>query len=84
VPSFSTVGVHVATAVLAGVAGWLTLGINWLVPSFYLLFLAGLTVANALLSWRVRLTTTVLHDADEVRSSAIQPTSPTNALEGSS
>jgi low temperature requirement protein LtrA len=84
VPSSTTVGVHVGTAVLAGVAGWLTLQINWLVPSFYLLFLAGLTVANALLSWRVRLTTTVPHESDETSPALIQPTSPTNALEGSS
>jgi hypothetical protein len=74
--------VHVGTAVLAGVAGWLTLGINWIVPSIYLLFLAGLTVANALLSWQVRLTTTVLHESDEPHSALTQPTSPTNALEG--
>ena len=81
-PSFSTVGVHVGTAALAGVAGWLTLGINWIVPSVYLLFLAGLTVANALLSWQVRLRTTVLHEGDEPHSALTQPTSPTNAPEG--
>jgi len=84
VPSSTTVGVHVGTAVLAGVAGWLTLQINWLVPSSYLLFLAGLSVANALLSWRVRLTTTVPHESDETSPAFNQPTSPTNALEGSS
>ena len=84
VPSFSTVGVHLGTVVLAGVAGFLTLGINWLVPSVYLLFLAGLTVANALLSWRVRLTTTVPHESHETSPALTHPTSPTNALEGSS
>ncbi|CAB4616093.1 unannotated protein [freshwater metagenome] len=83
VPRFSTVGVHLGTAVLAGVAGWLTLGINWLTPSVYLLFLAVLSVANALLSWRVRLSTTVLYENDHSLSAPIGQVVPTNALEGS-
>jgi low temperature requirement protein LtrA len=83
VPSYSTVGVHLGTALLAGVAGFLTLGINWLAPSAYLLFLAGLSVANAVLSWRVRLTTTVPHESDETSPALTHPTSPTNAPEGS-
>ena len=76
-------GVHLGTAVLAGVAGWLTLGINWLTPSVYLLFLAVLSVANALLSWRVRLSTTVLYENDHSLSAPIGQVVPTNALEGS-
>ena len=84
VPSFSTVGVHLGTAAIAGVAGLLTLGIDWIVPSAFLLFLAGLTVVNAVFSWRARLRTTVLHEGDEPHSALIHPTSPTSALEGSS
>jgi hypothetical protein len=83
VPSYSTVGVHLGTALLAGVDGYLTLGINCLAPSAYLLFLAGLSVANAVLSWRVRLTTTVPHESDETSPALTHPTSPTNAPEGS-
>jgi low temperature requirement protein LtrA len=84
VPSFSTVGVHLGTAAIAGVAGLLTLRIDWITPSAFLLFLAGLTVVNAVLSWRVRLRTTVLHEGDDSHSALIHSTSPTSALEGSS
>ena len=83
VPRFSMVGVHLGTALLAGLAGWLTLAVNWLDPSVYLIFLAVLSVANALLSWRVRLTTTVVRESDDSDSASIDQSLPIDALEGS-
>jgi hypothetical protein len=77
------VGVHLGTAILAGLAGWLTLAVIWLDPGVYLLFLAGLSVANALLSWRVRLTTTVIRESDDSDSASIDQSLPIDALEGS-
>ncbi len=84
VPRFSMVGVHLGTAVLAGVAGWLTLAVIWLDPGVYLLFLAGLSAVNALLSWRVRLTTTVVRESDDSHSASIDQSLLIDALEGSS
>ena len=78
------VGVHLGTAVLAGVAGWLTLAVIWLDPGVYLLFLAGLSAVNALLSWRVRLTTTVVRESDDSHSASIDQSLLIDALEGSS
>jgi hypothetical protein len=83
VPRVSMVGVHLGTAILAGLAGCLTLAVIWLDPGVYLLFLAGLSVANALLSWRVRLTTTVIRESDDSDSASIDQSLPIDTLEGS-